>query len=47
MKITLEFLNVKIRMIKKIIKLNILTFLKIKLINYILRNTIHKKMKIK
>ena len=47
MKITLEFLNVKIRMIKKIIKSNISIFLKIKLINYILQNIIIEKMKIK
>ena len=47
MKITLKFLNVKIRIIKKIIKSNILTFLKIKLIKYILQNIRIKKMKIK
>ena len=47
MKITLEFLNVKIRMIKKIIKPNILIFIKIKLIIHILQNIRTKKMKIK
>ena len=47
MKITLELLNVKIRMIKKIIKSNILVLIKIKLINYILWNIRTKKMKIK
>ena len=47
MKITLEFLNVKIRMIKKIIKLNILILVKIKLTNNILSNIRTKKIKIK
>ena len=47
MKITLEFLNAKIRMIKKIIKLNILILVKIKLTKNILKNIISKKMKIK
>ena len=50
MKITLEFVNVKIRVIKKIkkfIKLNILILIKIKLMNHIEKNIIDKKMKIK
>ena len=47
MKITLKFLNVKIRVIKKFIKLNILILIKIKLMIYIDKNIIDKKMKIK
>ena len=41
MKITLEFLNVKITLIKKFIKPNILTLIKIKLIRHL--NNIRNK----
>ena len=47
MKITLKSLNVKIRVITKFIKLNILILIKIKLINHIKANIIDRKMKIK
>ena len=47
MKITLELLNVKIKITKKIIKSNIVILIKIKLILHILQNIRAKKMKIK
>ena len=46
MKITLELLNAKIRVIQKFIKLNILISIKIKLRKDIYKNTADKKMKI-